>query len=299
MNVADILAGGARLVRTRLKEVAIWGILYLVAIGVTMAVFAPMFQDMMAFQAQALAAQSVRAEPPLPPSGFFAAILAVNVVLLLVMAVIFAAATRAVALGGTDRFAFLRLGADEARLIGLAVLLVLIAIGLTFALVMAGTLLMIALAAVIGGGAIVVGILLYVGLIAASIWAQVRISLAGALTVLRGRIVIREAWRATRGRFWTLFGAYLVVAIVFFAVSLTFVALTNPDVLSLALPGMSPADMQAAVARQQAALADMFGPRWLAMALIGSVFNAVAIAFTFGAMATAAIGFDRADQVAE
>jgi len=40
-----------------------------------------------------------------------------------------------------------------------------------------------------------------------------RFSLAGPLTLLEGKIIIGPSWRLTRGHFWRLLGAYLVIVL--------------------------------------------------------------------------------------
>lgn len=295
MNAADILAGGARLVRTRPKAIAIWGALYLLVCIGMLALIEPMFADLMLFQQQAIAARTGGLPPPEPPAGFFPAILALEAVIVVLMVAIFAAAVRATALGGHDRFAFLRVGMDEVRLVGLGLLLLIAGIVVTFA---AGVLVGIiaAIASAAAGGSLAVagglGFIFSLALMALIVWLQVRISLAGALTVLRGRIVVREAWRLTRGRFWTLFGVYLLVGVAYFALTFALLGIVNPGLLTAYAGGMDPVAMQAALAQQQAMFMNPFSPQMIASWLIGGALMTVGVAFTFGAVATAAIGFD-------
>lgn len=302
MNAADVLAGGARLVRTQPKAVAIWGLLYLVVCIALMAVVRPMFADLMMMQQQAIAARAAGLPPPPPPGGvgaIFGAIFGLEAILFVVFAAIFAAAVRATALGGHDRFAFLRAGMDEVRLLGLGVLLLLFGVILTLAVAVgagiAGAALG-ALAAPSEGAVVAITIGMVIAIYAVLIWALVRISLAGAYTVLRGRIVVREAWRATRGRYWTLFGVYLLIGIVYFAVTIVLVGVANPGLLSAYGGGMQSDAMQAALAQQQATFSDPFSPRLLATWVVGAVIMAVVVGFTFGAIAAAAIGFDQAER---
>lgn len=303
MTVAEILAGGVRLLRTQRRAVAIWGLVYLGMTAVMVAAMWPMFGSLAAFQAQAIAAQTGQAAPPEFPVGFFGTIVLVNVVMVLGLAVIFAAAVRAVARGGDDRYGFLRIGMDEARLIGLAILLVLIGFVAMLALILVVALIGVAVAAIAGVGGVengggaspsMLGLIaaLYLGLIVLMVWAQTRISLAGALTVLRGRIVIREAWRATAGRFWPLFGAYLVIGLTFVVISIVASLALNPDMFAAMTATTDPAAAEAAMARQ---MEGMFGPRWLALVAVGTVLNVAITAFAFGAIATAALAADRAD----
>lgn len=50
------------------------------------------------------------------------------------------------------------------------------------------------------------------------VWAMVRIAPAGPLTILEGKIMIGPAWRLSRGHFWRMLGAFLVIALAVFAV---------------------------------------------------------------------------------
>ena len=47
-------------------------------------------------------------------------------------------------------------------------------------------------------------------------WFYVKLSLSFPLTLLRRRFVIGEAWTLTKGRFWTLFGAYFMIFVIMF-----------------------------------------------------------------------------------
>ena len=298
MKATEILAGGFALLRNQPRAVAIWGALYLVMLAAALAFVWPALGDMAAFQQQVLTAQAAGLRAPPPPVGFFGVVFGLNIAILLVMVAIFAAAVRAVALGGDDVFGFLRLGMDELRLIGLGLLVLVIATGALVVLVILAVLLSVVLAAMLGQGAIALVFVGYFVAMLALIWVEVRISLAGALTVLRGRIVLREAWRLTRGRFWTLFGIYALMFIAFFAVSLLAVAVTNPELLTAYADAMQLQVMHAALARQQALIADISGPRMIVTTVVGSIVNIAMTAFAFGAVATAAIGFDRESNAA-
>lgn len=291
MTVSEILAGGVRLVRTQSKAVAIWGLLYLAVMILLFWLMQPAFAQMVEFQHQALIPRAQNLPPPMPPR-FFGLIFLFDIALLLVLVAIFAAAVRAVAQGGDDPAGFLRFGMDEVNLIILGILLWLIGMGAVIAFILGTVLIAAGLAVAFGQGVLAVLFPLYLILAAGLIWAEVRISLAGAYTVLRGKIVIREAWRATRGRFWTLFAVYLLISIAFLAISIIVVAVTNPDLLSLYAAGLQPQDVNAVLVRQQEVMAHLFGPRMLLMMLLGGVVNAVLLGFTFGAVATAAIGFE-------
>lgn len=105
---------------------------------------------------------------------------------------------------------YVRIGADELRMAVLNLLLTLIwtlaifAVGLV-AIVVATTVGAIgsSLVTLLGG----VVTLAAVGVV---VWVLVRLSLAGAITFSEQRIRIRASWSLTRGRFWPLFGAYVL-----------------------------------------------------------------------------------------
>ena len=49
-------------------------------------------------------------------------------------------------------------------------------------------------------------------------WLAIRLAPAAAMTIRDRKIAFFDAWGATRGRFWTLFGSYLVLAVLIFIV---------------------------------------------------------------------------------
>lgn len=289
MRTGRILAGGAALVRDQPAAVAIWAVLYLGLSAASAALVWPLAGEMLAWQQSALAAQATPMTPPLPPTGLFGGVMLIQLVMLVVLAAIFAAAVRAVARGGRDPYAFLRLGMDEARLIGLG--FVLVVLGMVVSTVFAVLMVVVTLVLVyfFAAPALLAILPLYAVWVGVQVWIGVRLSLAGAFTVLCGRIVVREAWAATRGRFWSLFGAYPVILLAFVAVSLLALAVTYPALLS-GEAWLDPDDM---LAVQQTLIADLFGPRAIALMVVGAAMNALLFALFFGAIATAATGYER------
>ncbi|WP_421792131.1 hypothetical protein [Hyphobacterium sp.] len=140
-----------------------------------------------------------------------------------------------------------RLGGDEGRLfvtnLGLIALLIAfqIVFGLAFAIVGGGM----ALAVGAGGGGELgaglaggfgVFLVLMLGLIAA-IFIGVRISAAPATTILERRIAF-PAWSATKGKFWPVLGAYVVVIILVAVVGSVVGVVLNLAFLGALLPVM-------------------------------------------------------------
>ena len=290
MSVGSIVAGGFRLVRTQPQLIAIWAVLYIIGAAVAMVAMRPFTGAVLLFQqeAAARAAAGVRTPPAFPPDaiGLF---VVMELAFAVLIAVAFAAVVRAVTQPGGDRFAYLRLGMDELRLLGLGVLFAIVGFVAELVAIVLLALVVVAVGYLLGQGfAAAVGVVLGIGLLLAVIWAEVRLSLAGAYTVMRRRIVIGPAWRATRGRFWTLFGAYLVLTLGFMVVGVAMIAITSPGLLA----AYASLDQRAINAAAQAQMARQAGGVSFAMALqmiVGGFVGVAMGAVTFGAVATAAV----------
>ncbi|HEX8233556.1 MAG TPA: hypothetical protein VF559_09465 [Caulobacteraceae bacterium] len=135
---------------------------------------------------------------------------------LVVQTVLYAAIYRAWLRPEQDAGAYLRLGRDEFRLIGVTLLWMLLFAGVLFAVTfIAGVIAALADEA-LRPFAAVTGLVLFLGVLFVLLWAMVRLSLAWTATFAHRRIEVLRSWRLTRGRFWPLSGAYFVA----FAVAL-------------------------------------------------------------------------------
>lgn len=115
----------------------------------------------------------------------------------------------------------LGLGGDEWRLVGVALLYVVLFFGLYIvsAIAIAIPMAFIGLAAGGGGDAMgvvggILGFVLAIALICFWIFVLVRLSPAAAMTIRDRKISFFSAWGASKGRFWPMFGALLIVMVV-------------------------------------------------------------------------------------
>lgn len=286
MNTGSIIAGGFRLVREQPRSVALWTLLLIVAFGPFVLLMSPLYGELAQQQAAAMAGGAVT---PGFHGRMIAWILLLDVAVLVLYIVIFAAAVRAVARTPGHRIGYLRIGMDEVRLLGLGLIL----LGALIVAEIVSVLFIILVSVVFGlliGKAALVPIMACFGfmLFCALVYAEVRLSLAGALTVLHGRIVVKDAWRLTKGCFWRLFGAYLVLSIIFVFVTLVLLAIFSPHLLA-AYFAFDQTALLAASQEQAARFASHPLLAILPQVLIGSAVTGVMLAVSFGAVATAAI----------
>lgn len=285
LSVGTIVGGAFGLVRERPAAVLAWAAIYFVgtvALALAMRPFIRAQAMMMNGsdpQAVLAALQAMFGGAMLIQLGFFAMYM-----------VLLAASLRAVLRPEDGGFAFLRLGADELRLIGLTIFL-LFCFYFGFIVVAIVLTLIVALFGAAGGlgAAMVVGFIEMIVLLGLFVWLSVRLSLALPLTLLRQTFVLAESWRLTRGRFWTLFGGYFVVFLVAAALGIAAAAVTaGPYLEEIARGGFTLQSLQAAaqaqLARQLAGIDAMMVAGWA----LGALAGALGLALYGGATATAA-----------
>ena len=285
MTAGSIIAGGFGLARRHPGAVAVWGLVYLAATVVAALAMRPIMATMAQMGSGDMSGPAADAM-----STAMARLILVQMVVFGVAMVLFTAAQRAVLQPEREGFAFLRLGMDELRLFGLAVLLlILFYIGLIIVALVVMLLVGLIVVAAGPGAAVPLAIVAIVGVLGVVVWFQVRLSLAFPLTLMRGKIVIGEAWRTTRGHFWTLFLAFLalflILVVLWVAASL---AASGSYFADLASGGFTPESIQRAgerqMERQFGAITPLVVLGWALTALAGSL----TIAIYGGAVATAA-----------
>jgi hypothetical protein len=211
---SDAALEGFRLTRERPLSVLAWAALRFVysaaSLFVLFGIGGSSFHDLMALQADG------KTPPPsavLPLLGQLApAVLGVLALGLVFHAVFYTAMLRAILRPGDRAFAAIRLSIDELRQFALAVVLVVLFVVYAFiAEVIA--IVLIALAKGLGGAALPIDILIVLALIAAVVYPAIRLSVAPAMTFADGRISILRALPVTRGRFWPMFGTYVLAMV--------------------------------------------------------------------------------------
>jgi hypothetical protein len=298
MTVGELLGGGWNAITRRPKELIIWTVIQFIVGAALVAAIVPFVMSISAAQQRTLAGGATG--DPLPaaiPAGLGLFFLA-YVLILVWLLMMFTAVVRATANEGGDRFAWLRFGGDELRLIGLGLLYIVATIVL-WLLISIPVGIIIALAATGNATAgIAVAIIVGIACLCLGIWLSIRLSLVGAVFVLEKSFALRKGWQATKGHFWTLFLTYLVMFIVYAVFQGILTAIVNPEAFGAMAGGAT--DPQQALARQQAMLATLTSPSigLIVIWIVGTVIGTAAMVYYFGVIATAAIagtGYSRQD----
>lgn len=275
-----IAFAGVGLIRARPRAVLAWGFVYLIFVYLIFGIVTSLLSRP-AMERMLLAMPGPGSDPAAMPlaSNMFVPILIVNLGMIGMWIVLLAAAMRAVLKPEEQGAFFIRVGLDELRLLGAMLLIGLIMFGIYLVSLLAlglFTALAAVAAAAVGspptGAAVVIVILLVVLDLAFLIAVQTRLALALPLTLIRGRIVVRGAWRRSKGHFWPLFGGFLLnmlvvaVAMAIFVLPVLLTMLSGDGIAGIADPRRQLALMQS----------PMLYPIWLLMPLLGGFIVAMA-----------------------
>ena len=280
VSVGTVINGGFRLFREQPVAVSVWGVINGVLTAITSVT--------MSGTLSAQLAESTRGGSPVAMLQWMVPF---YLAMMLVSLVMTAAAFRAVMRPDERTAAFLRLGADEARLLVLAIVWAVINLVLYFVMAM---LLAVVVAGVImgsGGGspgmAAVLGLVIALPILGVMTFVHVRLTPAIPLTILRRKIIIGGAWRLTKGHFWTLFAGYLVVVLML-AVAYLFVAMVTMGSYwtALASGGFTAQSIEAANQYRMTQLTTI-GPLTILGWIVSAIFGAVSYALWAGSVGTA------------
>jgi hypothetical protein len=234
--VGDAVGEGFNLIRHRFGAVMVWGAVRTAYIVGAFALLAPLYLS----QFGAILARARGAVPTPPDLQSMMAMQSANLLQSLtgglVLVVLYCAVFRSVLKPDQGRFAYLRLGMAE-------VFMFLLAFGAVVTLVIALAVLMIPLMVLVGilgavhagVAAALIAILGFLAILVLLVWAFLRFSLVGPMTVDDGRFHLADAWSLSRGRAVDLFVILLVqivivlviemvVAVVFIAIGFAFLS---------------------------------------------------------------------------
>jgi hypothetical protein len=290
LSVGRIIDGGFALVRERPRAMLGWAGVQLIGFVAMMLAMRPMFGAQMA----ALQAQAGGAPGSMPGAGWFLGLIGAELLFLVIVLVLWTAAFRAVLRPAESRFAYMRLGMDELRMLGLSVLL-----GLMFfvAWIVSFVVITLFVSTVVVGmsdrsSSMLAMMPLIFGLFllffVASLFFQVRLSLAFPLTLMRERITIGEAWRLSRGHFWTLFGAGLVITLLLLLVSMAVSMVGSGSYLMAVLRAGGDPQAMALAGQEQMARQASFSISTIVSWVLGIALGTAWIALGAGSLATAA-----------
>lgn len=283
-SATDAALEGFRLARHHPRAIAMWA---LTALVFNLAIMAVMIQLSGPAVAEMAALNRSGAVPD--PAQSMAALgsmavayLVIGPLTLLFLAVFSGAIYRAATRPEQASFGFVRLGADEFRLLVVGLVVGLIGIVVVFAVSF--------IVAILGGivgvamsggqpnfGAIAVTvILLYVAMFFVGMAFYVKFSFAGPMTFLSKRIDIFGSWRATSGRFWPLFGCYTLAVVLGIVVSLLGMAIGMAGMMAFGgtVASLFSADMSS--------LAAYFTPGMIAYVAVTSIFTGLTSAIYLG-----------------
>jgi hypothetical protein len=214
-SATDAAISGFGLVRAHPKAVGAWVIISTVVSAVVAVITVGLFGA----QLEAFANLSQNNATPDPSEtlrmmgGLVPAMLCSSIYSIVFYSVLMAAIYRAVLRPADNRQAYLRFGADELRQAGVSILLVLLFFAAYMGVVLVLAILIGILSVVskpVGGLA---AVLLVPAGLGALLYFAVRLSLANVLTFAKGKIDIFGSMTLTKGRFWPMFGAYVVATI--------------------------------------------------------------------------------------
>jgi len=282
VTVGGIIGGGLRLVRDRPVSTLIWGIVYM---GVSVA---GMLMLLLPFMQMSMANAQGVAPDPTAVFRSLGMLYLFDFGLFVVLTILMAAGVRAVLEPDEPGFAYIRLGMDELRLVGLMLLTVIGMFVLMFVLMLVMMLGLAATGAMSGGfgrGAAAPGLGVFLMVFAAfaiPIFLSVRLSPALPLTMIRQKIVIGEAWRLTSGNFWKMFAGYLALSLILFVAYIVIVF-----AVFVPLGGMIASGGPAAAAELMQGHVGGLLPLLIGGGVVFTILSGVGIAFWAGSIAAA------------
>ena len=228
---------GFRVTRQHPRAVAGWTLIWLVSLIAMFFTALPIMAPVLDEFREAMRLSMTGVGSPLPAAiqtRMTYAMLATVPLNVVTQAIVLPALYRAMQSEGRDRFAFVRLGRDELRVLLVLLLLAIVSVVL-------GQVGDTAVLATRGGTLSVVGGLIGIATTALSLFVAVRLVLAVPATFAQRRIDLKAAWKMTEGRFWPLFGMAIIAGVMACIVGLLLLIMSLPLSAMMAGPATSPA----------------------------------------------------------
>ncbi|WP_423605870.1 hypothetical protein [Sphingomonas sp. MS122] len=281
ISVGRILDGTFGVFREHFTAVAVWAGIYLAGNIAMLLTTAPMMTAAM---------DPATAADPGAVMGAMGPIWVLNLVLALVGVVLYTAAMRSVLRPDAGGLAFLRVGMDELRMIVLSILFLIASALLLFLASMVLGLFVggVAMSSQSPGLTVLLSFLVGLVVFGLAIYFVIRFSLAFPLTLHRGEFVIGEAWRLSRGHFWTLFGAALVVVVIGFILTMVVSMFSMGSYFADIVAAAGNPDATMLAAERQAERLGSFSVMMILQSIGGAVVAAVWVALSGGSAAAAA-----------
>ena len=270
---AEAALEGFRITRENPRAFGVW-----VAATFAVAATSPLFETVMPASVKKGLETIDASETPTPSQLLDALIVAAPVLILglLLERMMAAGVYRLIFRHDDTRFGYLRIGADEVRLVLLRLIyFCFLVVGVFAALVVSG--IVTGVASLVGSAAqALVGAASSLFCAGVLIYVCVRLSLAPVATFAERRLAIFESWRLTRGQFWPMLGAYALalccIAVIGLLVLFLFWAVASAIVL---LSGGQLADVAAMRKPPDGSLASYLSIGIIAYMLVSSVFGAL------------------------
>jgi hypothetical protein len=244
-SVGSIVGGAFGVVFRHPLAVLVWGLLYVAMLALMMLLMWSTLEAIFSTLAKGGNEQAMTAElSRLQVNSGLMTLMQIG--MYIVPALAFTAAMRSVLRPEQKGFFYLRLGMDEVR-VGAVWFILNMVLGMGMVVAIIPIAIVAAIVGAAGGvaAAVLVSGLLILAALCAFIYFLVRLSLMAPLTFLREEFAFGEAWRITRGHFWTLFGGYFVVAFVQSLLTMAaWLAMMWPLLGDLGQAGFDPARFQ-------------------------------------------------------